>query len=42
MASCRKLARNYEHLTETIVGLHMIAFSDFIFKRFSTLVEILW
>lgn len=42
MASCRKLARNYEHLAETIIGLHMIAFSDFILKRFSILFEILW
>ncbi len=40
MARCRRLARDYERLPETIAGLHVIAFAILMLKRAATLAVV--
>jgi transposase len=37
-ARCRRLARDYEQLAETLQGLHFVAFAILMLKRFVELI----
>lgn len=38
-ARCRRLARDYERLSDTVKGLHFIAFVGLMLRRFVTILE---
>ena len=40
MARCRRLARDYERLTETLVGLHLVAFAMLMMRRIANLAAV--
>ena len=40
MARCRRLARDYERLPETLAGLHVVAFAILMLHRAATLAPV--